>query len=37
MRYIILKPYKILHYKITHLLYWNYCITSITMTQRSNL
>ena len=33
MRYIILKPYKIMHYKITHLLDCNCRTTSITTTQ----
>ena len=37
MKYIILKTYKIMHYKITHLLEWNYRTTSITRTQRSNI
>ena len=37
MRYIILKPCKIMHYKITHLLDWNYHITSVMRTQGSNL
>ena len=37
MGYIILKPYKILHCKITHLLDWDCRPTFVTMTQRFNL
>ena len=37
MRYIILKPYKIMHYKTTHFLDWNCHTTSATTPQRSNL